>query len=82
MAQCFGLEVCPAFARPPVLLFLWRVKISVPLAQANIIINPTFDSSITSDPNAAAIVATIEGAITMYEADITTPITVNITYER
>jgi hypothetical protein len=50
------------------------------LAQANIAIIANFDSSITSDPNAAFIEATINEAINFYETNITTPITVNITY--
>jgi len=63
-----------AFAVAGVLAF-------APAAGAGLIIDPTFDASITSDPNAALIEATINQAINMYEADITTPITVNITYE-
>lgn len=49
-------------------------------ARANLIINPTFDSSITSDPNAAAIEGTINAAIGIYEARFTDPITVAITF--
>jgi hypothetical protein len=51
-----------------------------PVAQA-IVIVPTFDSSITSDPNAVFIEATINQAINFYQANITTPITVAITYK-
>jgi hypothetical protein len=56
--------------------------IGAPRAQAQFTIVPTFDSSITvNDPaNAAAIEATINQAIAVYESVITTPITVNITY--
>jgi hypothetical protein len=50
------------------------------LAQANLVINATFDSTITSDSNSAFIEATINDAINFYETNITTPITVNITY--
>lgn len=50
-------------------------------AKANILFNPTFDSTITSDPNAVSIEATINQAIAFYEANITTPITVNITFQ-
>jgi hypothetical protein len=39
-------------------------------------INPTFDSTITSDTNAATIEATINSAIAVYEARFTDPITV------
>ena len=60
--------------------FAFAVLTLAPLAQANLIINATFDSTITSDPNAALIEATINQAVSFYEANITTPITVNITY--
>jgi hypothetical protein len=50
-------------------------------AQAGLIINPTFDSTITSDPDAAAIETTINQAINMFESQITTGITVNITFQ-
>jgi hypothetical protein len=52
-----------------------------PAAHANIIIVPTYDNTITSDPNAALIEATINQALAFYEANITNPITVHITYE-
>jgi hypothetical protein len=45
------------------------------------VITPTFDSSITSDPNAAAIEGTINTAISIYEAKFTDPITVNIKFQ-
>lgn len=41
---------------------------------------PTFDSSITSDPNAILIESTITQVVDFYEAAVSTPITVNITY--
>ncbi len=52
-------------------------------ARANIIFTPTFDASINSDPNAAAIKATINQAIVSLESQYTTliPLTVNITYK-
>jgi hypothetical protein len=62
-------------------LFLAGIVALPPHAKANIIINPTFDTSITSDGNAALIEATINQAISFYEAHITTGITVNITYK-
>jgi PEP-CTERM motif len=49
-------------------------------AKANIIFDATFGSSITSDAHAAAIIATINQAIDFYEANITNPITVKITF--
>ena len=54
--------------------------IFTPAAHANIIIVPTFDSTITSDAHALSIIATINQAVNFYEANITTPITVNIKY--
>jgi len=42
---------------------------------------PTFDSSITSDPNAAAIMVTIQSAIAVYELTFADPIIVNITFD-
>jgi hypothetical protein len=50
-------------------------------AHANLLITPTFDSSITSDPNAAAIEAGINAAISRVEGDILNPVTVNITFQ-
>jgi hypothetical protein len=53
---------------------------SVP-AQAGFIITPTFDSSITSDPNAATIEGTINSAISVYESLFLNPINVQITFQ-
>jgi hypothetical protein len=47
---------------------------------AGLDIVPTFAPSITNDPKAATIEATINAAIQVYEGWISTPITVNITY--
>ena len=49
-------------------------------AHAQFIINPTYDSSITSRPDAAAIESTINSAISSYETLITNPGTVNIDF--
>jgi hypothetical protein len=43
---------------------------------------PTFDSSITSDPQAATIEATINSAIALYQSSFSDPITVNITFQK
>ena len=48
--------------------------------QAQFTIVPTFDSTITSDPNSATIIAGINAVIARVEAAIANPITVNITY--
>jgi len=37
-------------------------------AQGNLVINATFDSTITSDPNAATIEGTINSVIALYQA--------------
>jgi hypothetical protein len=50
-------------------------------AWASFVIHPTYDSSIASDPNAAAIENTIQSAIDIYETDFINPITVNITFQ-
>jgi hypothetical protein len=44
----------------------------------HLVIVPTFDSSITNDPNAAVIESTINAAIQVYENTYTNPITVQI----
>jgi hypothetical protein len=49
-------------------------------ARAGLIINPIFDSTITNDPNAAAIEGTINSAIGVFERTFTNPITVNINF--
>src|SRR6202035_1084501 len=50
-------------------------------AWANMVITPTFDSTITSDATAAVIEATINSAIQIYQTDFADPITVNITFQ-
>lgn len=49
-------------------------------AWGNLVINPTFDSSITGNANAVQIEATINQMCAMYNAKFTDNITVNITY--
>jgi hypothetical protein len=51
-----------------------------PAHASGLVINPTFSSSITSDPNAAAIEGTINSAISFYETTFSNPITVSITF--
>jgi hypothetical protein len=58
------------------------VRPKVVRASAGLVINPTFDSSITADPNGAAIQATINAAIQRYQNGFSTPITVNITFKK
>lgn len=67
----------------------WRViaKLFILLAFArafpaqSLTIAPTFDSSITGDPNAATIIATINSVIALYEATFSDPITVTIKFQ-
>jgi hypothetical protein len=54
--------------------------LTVGRAEAGLVISPTFDTSITSDPNAAAIEGTINSAIQVYENTFTDPITVAIEF--
>jgi hypothetical protein len=60
-------------------LTLVLLTVAVP-ARANLVIQPTFGSSITSDPNAAAIEATINQAIAVYQNAFSDPITVTIMF--
>jgi hypothetical protein len=55
--------------------------VSVVTAFGSLIITPTFDSSITSDANSAAIEATINSTIDIYESAFLDPINVNITFK-
>lgn len=50
-------------------------------AIANITIVPTFDSTITSDPNASQIIATINQTIQIYQADLADNISVTIKFQ-
>jgi hypothetical protein len=50
-------------------------------AWGNLIITPTFDSTITADPNAAAIEGVINSAIQAYESIFTNPINVAIKFQ-
>jgi hypothetical protein len=50
-------------------------------ANANLIIKPTFDSSITGNINATQIQDTINQAIAFFEANYTNPITVTIDFQ-
>ena len=57
------------------------LTLSVPTVRANLDIVPTFDSTITSDPNAATIEAGIYATIARVESDISNNTTVNITFQ-
>ncbi|HZK82373.1 MAG TPA: NF038122 family metalloprotease, partial [Humisphaera sp.] len=53
----------------------------LPPPQTHLIITPTFDSTITSDANAATIESTINAAIQVYENYFSDPITVAIDFQ-
>ena len=53
---------------------------SLALSAYGLIIIPTFDSSITSDPSAAAIEAAINGAIHVLQSNLVDNVTVNVTF--
>jgi hypothetical protein len=57
-----------------------QVSITV-AAGAGLIITPIFDSTITSDPNAATIENTINQAILAYETRFSDPVNVTITFQ-
>ena len=56
---------------------LWAVS---GVARANLNIVPTFNSSITSDPNAAAIEQTINNCISTIDSYLSNNVQVNITF--
>jgi hypothetical protein len=71
----------PAFGRR-VALAVAVVALVCPAARAQLTINPTFDSSITSDPNAATIESTINQVIAEYRAKFSNNVTANITFKK
>ena len=62
------------------LLTLGVAIVSGPLVRANLSINATFDSTITTNSNAAIIEAGINAAIARIEADIANTVTINIDF--
>lgn len=54
--------------------------VAIPASASSLTIVPTFDSTITSDPNAAVIEATINSAIQVYDSLFSNPITVSIEF--
>src|SRR5712692_7593459 len=51
-----------------------------PHPDAGLVINPTFDTSITNNANAAAIEAMVNNAIAVFQAQFSDPITVSILF--
>jgi len=54
---------------------------AAPAARAQLNIVPTYDSSITSDPNGAAMQQTIQKALDYYRNTVSSPITLHITFK-
>lgn len=71
----YSLELRPA------LVVLGLAFFALPALPAGLTITPTFDSSITNDPNAAAIQASINAAIAQIESYFLDPINVPITFQ-
>ncbi len=62
----------------------WPVFVTlfgVGAARGNLVINATFDSTITGDPNAEVIESTINSVIALYEASFADPVTVTINFQ-
>jgi hypothetical protein len=57
-----------------------ETRIAATSANAGLTINATFDSSITSNPNAGAVEAMINRAIAIYETLFTDPVTIEILF--
>jgi len=57
-----------------------RVMAATTVPTVGLVIQPSFDSSITGDPNAARIQETINRAISIYESLFTDPITIQIRF--
>ena len=57
-----------------------KVMTATTVPTTGLIIHPTFDSSITNDPNSAVIQAMINRAISIYESLFTDPITIEIRF--
>jgi len=69
-------------SRKPVLIAALLGACTASPGWSNMIINPTYDGSITSDPASAAIQSAINAAISQYEALITNNITVSIYFQK
>jgi hypothetical protein len=57
-----------------------RVMTATTVPTVGLVIHPTFDSSITNNPNAAAIEATINQAISVHESLFSDPITIQVRF--
>ena len=57
-----------------------EIAVAVTALTSGLVINPTFDGSITGDPNSAAIQSTINQAIALYQPLFSDPVTVEILF--
>jgi hypothetical protein len=57
-----------------------NVRSATTVTTSGLVIHPTFDSSITNNPNSAAIQATISRAISLHESLFADPITIQIRF--
>jgi hypothetical protein len=73
-------ELVKKFTHAPTMLLAASIAFVVP-ARAALIILPTFDSSITSDPNAASIEAVIDTAVQTYDNLFSNLVTVSILFQ-
>jgi hypothetical protein len=73
-------EITPKLKLKALLICACAVLQTLPVIGLTIV--PTFDSTITSDPQGAAIEATINSAIAFYEARFSDPITVRFTFSK
>ena len=71
----------PICKSPRIWIAAIAAGLAVTSARANLTINPVFDSTITSDPNAPAIESTIRNAIAFYSANFTDNVTVTINFQ-
>jgi len=63
------------------LAFIAGALLQIPASATNLFINPTYDSTITNDPNSAAIIAGIQAAINQIQSNFADAITVNIIFQ-
>ena len=81
--RAFGWSMRPVFGAMSTAAFVVSLAflgLAAP-AHADFVINATFDSSITSQTNAAAIEGAINAAIGVLEKDITSNVTVSIDFQ-
>ena len=75
--RCWGWQ---KFCLPVFLAVIFNFSGIAPV-RANLTIVPTWDSTITSDPNARSITNTILQVIALYHASFSDPVTATITFQ-